>query len=181
MNLSVIFIGLLVTMFILATYTDLRSHRIPNTISFVTAAAALLLHSWYGGFAAALLSLGGLLLGLLVFLPLYAARGMAAGDVKLMAAAGAVIGPKLVIVAAGASLLIGAIVALVIVLSRSTRMQTLSRYARIFTGTMLSMRPKYIRPEAGDAALTRFPFAVVIFAGSITALWWNGAFLKVGM
>ncbi|WP_295990617.1 prepilin peptidase [Rugamonas sp.] len=77
-----------------AAVTDLAVRKIPNVLVLSGLALALLLRSPHGDLWSALLSwLGGALAGLLLFLPLYLARGMAAGDVKLMAMVGAFVGP----------------------------------------------------------------------------------------
>jgi prepilin signal peptidase PulO-like enzyme (type II secretory pathway) len=54
---------------------------------------ALFLHAWFDGVPGALFSLGGLVTGLGLFLFFYLSGGIGAGDVKLMAAVGAMVGP----------------------------------------------------------------------------------------
>jgi prepilin peptidase CpaA len=74
--------------------TDLARRRIPNKLLLAgwLAALPLLLVSPQPG-AALAGALAGALCGLLVFLPLYLLRGMAAGDVKMMASVGLFVGP----------------------------------------------------------------------------------------
>src|SRR5579871_5459366 len=73
---------------------DLVSHRIPNSLTVPAALAGVALGCWKGGAYGGLMGVLGLLAGLVTFLPLYLARGVGAGDVKAMAAAGAFIGPQ---------------------------------------------------------------------------------------
>ena len=85
----------LLLLLLAAAICDLRSHRIPNLLTFGGTAIALLYslaapHHHGGG---PLWALGGLGLGLALMLPLYLLRAMGAGDVKLMAMAGAFLGP----------------------------------------------------------------------------------------
>ena len=77
-----------------AAASDLAWRRIPNVLVLAGLLLALGLH-WRLGGAAALLAQGlaGAGVGLLLFLPLYALGGMAAGDVKLAAMAGSFVGP----------------------------------------------------------------------------------------
>src|SRR6266700_6068093 len=77
-----------------AAWTDLRTRRIPNWITVSGAAVGLVLHIQYGGAPGAMQSLAGAALGLAIFLGLYAAGGMGAGDVKLFGAVGAFAGPQ---------------------------------------------------------------------------------------
>jgi len=95
----------------LAVGSDLRSRRVPNGLVAGGLAVALVA-SLAGGLgtvdgpvwrqAAASLApwAAGLVLGGLLLLPLYALGGMGAGDVKLMAMAGAFLGPGLAAAAA---------------------------------------------------------------------------------
>ena len=72
--------------------TDLRSRRIPNALTGAALLAGLLLHAALLGRSAAFsAALAALLAGGLFFL-VYSAGGMGAGDVKLMAALGAISG-----------------------------------------------------------------------------------------
>lgn len=86
---------ILLLLLLAAAICDLRTRRIPNLLTFGGTAIALLYglaapHHHGGGL---LWSLGGMGLGLVLMLPLYLLRAMGAGDVKLMAMAGAFLGP----------------------------------------------------------------------------------------
>jgi prepilin peptidase CpaA len=100
------------TVLAVATFTDLRSRRIPNWLVLPFMAAGIvvsgLLHGWHGiGQSLSGLALGGLLLGILCFL-----GGMGMGDMKLCAAVGAWIGPSQLIVALVITAMVGGIMAL---------------------------------------------------------------------
>src|SRR6266566_4226697 len=75
-----------------AAWSDLRTKRIPNWITAPGAVLGFLLQVWHGGLHGALASLAGAGLGLAIFLVLYIAAGMGAGDVKLFSAVGAFVG-----------------------------------------------------------------------------------------
>ena len=104
------------TLLTLACVSDLHTRRIPNVLTFSAAGGALVFHLITGGWNAAGWSLAGCIVGLLLFFPIFALRGMGAGDVKLLASVGAWIGPAHVAVAAVAPSIAGAILALVIAL-----------------------------------------------------------------
>jgi prepilin peptidase CpaA len=72
---------------------DIRSRRIPNVLTFGAAAAGLLYHTATGGFDALVASAAGWLVGVLMFIVPFALRGMGGGDVKLLGALGAWVGP----------------------------------------------------------------------------------------
>ncbi len=72
-----------------AAIKDLESRRIPNLLLLAGVLGGLLLHLLSPQPVTALLgALGGCATGLAVLLPFYLLRGMAAGDVKMMAAVG---------------------------------------------------------------------------------------------
>jgi prepilin peptidase CpaA len=78
-----------------AAVWDLATRRIPNRLLLLAWMLALPLHAAAPApFAALGGCLAGALVGLGMFLPFYLLRGMAAGDVKLMATVGAVAGPE---------------------------------------------------------------------------------------
>jgi prepilin peptidase CpaA len=105
---------------VVATFTDLRSRRIPNWLVLPFLLAGILVsgwrHDWPGvqqGFWHGIgQSLAGLALGLLIYGFLFWLGGMGGGDVKLCAALGAWIGPVQLFVALVMASIIGGIMAL---------------------------------------------------------------------
>ncbi len=89
--------ALLLPLAIIIIYYDVRYRRIPNIIVLATLICGLAINIIFGGFAGLLTSLGGFALafGLMFLLHVFGAMG--AGDVKLFAAIGSVIGVKLVL------------------------------------------------------------------------------------
>jgi prepilin peptidase CpaA len=77
----------------IATFTDLRSRRIPNWLvlpfMFLGIGVSTWMHGWHGLSQSG----GGIGMGLIAFGPLFLMGGMGAGDVKLCAAVGAWVGP----------------------------------------------------------------------------------------
>ena len=80
-----------------ACATDLRSRRIPNVLTLSAAALGMATSAWTGGPEAAMTSSAGWITGLAIFFVPFALRGLGGGDVKLLAALGAWVGPTDVI------------------------------------------------------------------------------------
>jgi prepilin peptidase CpaA len=99
-----------------ACVTDLHSRRIPNWLTFGAAAAAFAFHFANGGQAAAQHAAGGWVTGLFLFMPLFLLGGMGAGDVKLLAALGAWLGPADAFWLAIYSSMAGGVMAIVVAL-----------------------------------------------------------------
>jgi prepilin peptidase CpaA len=96
----------------IATWTDLRTRRIPNWLVLPFMAAGIGVQTWIHGWHGLAQSLEGLGLGALLFGVLAAMGGMGMGDVKLCAAIGAWIGPGQLILAVVITGLAGGVMAL---------------------------------------------------------------------
>ena len=103
---------LLTPLLVTAIYTDLRWSRIPNWLTFSAMVVGIAGQAWTGGLHGALFSVAGLPIGLGLFLLPYACRTIGAGDVKLMAAVGSMVGPFGSISVAFLSVLAGGLYAL---------------------------------------------------------------------
>lgn len=75
-----------------ATVIDWNTRRIPNLLTFPLVLLGLVLNAVVGGWMGLAGALAGLVVGLLIFLPFMALGAMGAGDVKLLAALGALLG-----------------------------------------------------------------------------------------
>src|ERR1700759_1613082 len=103
-------LGLMLAISIPIVVTDLRFRRIPNWTCVVLFLAGIVASVFERGVSGMLWSLGGAWAGLLAFLIFYALGGMGGGDIKLMAACGALIGLRALPVALVLSAVIGAVV-----------------------------------------------------------------------
>jgi len=96
-----------------ATFTDLRSRRIPNWLVLPFLVAGIGVSAWQQGWHGVGQSFAGLGLGLLIYGFLFWMGGMGAGDVKLCAAIGAWIGPDQLFLALIVTGLAGGVMVLV--------------------------------------------------------------------
>jgi prepilin peptidase CpaA len=101
-----------------AAWCDLRYRRIPNAITLPAVAVALCLHGATHAGPGLLLSLAGMLAAAAFVLPGYALGFTGAGDVKLLAAVGALLAFPAAIFAALLSLVLGGLLSVGISLWR---------------------------------------------------------------
>jgi prepilin peptidase CpaA len=148
----------------LAAAIDLRTRRVPNPLTATLAALGL-------AFAACGISgitiggaLTGLVLGFALMLPGHLFGATGAGDVKLFAAAGALMGPAPIITAFIYTAIAGGALALAIAAGRGRLQRTLGRTAQL------------VASGGSNAALieapienNRFPYAPAIAVGCIIA------------
>lgn len=142
-----------------AAATDLQRRRIPNWLTFGAWLLALPVQMMVHGPAAGISTWAlGWLTGFGIFLPVYLLRGMAAGDVKLMAAVGAWLGASLAAWIALVCFVIGGAWALMLVLATGKGRQLLRNLGGIaLTG------------QAGPS-VGSLPYGVAIAAGTLTML-----------
>ena len=82
-----------VILVVIAAVTDLQQHKIPNRLTFPAMLIGVMGHGVIHGLEGIGFSLEGLGLGFMLLFGFYLMGGMAAGDVKLMAAVGSFLGP----------------------------------------------------------------------------------------
>ena len=88
-------IGAVVLLTSVAAFTDVRTRRIPNWLTVSATAAAVLYYAIAHQLPGVLFSLAGFGAGFGILLTLWMIGGGGGGDVKLMGALGAMLGPKL--------------------------------------------------------------------------------------
>lgn len=154
-----------------ASWFDLRTGRLPNLLTLGAAGAGWMFHLLAGGPAGILSSALGFVLGLVLFLPLFALRGMGAGDVKLLAAVGAWLGPMGVLWTAAYAAIAGGALAVVVALARG---YLRTAFANVW-GLLCYWSVMGVRPVDGMTLTTvqgpRLPYAVPIAAGTVLTLW----------
>ena len=101
----------LAALLIWASVCDIRTHRIPNSLVLLGLALGLAGHGWRGGAPGLLLSLEGIAVAGAALLP-YALGGLGAGDVKLLGAVGALMGPLFLLWTLLGAVLAGGLLAL---------------------------------------------------------------------
>lgn len=150
-----------------AAVSDVRTRRIPNVlVAFVAASGLLFSVTAFGLVGGLKHSLGGLLLGLAIWLPFYMVRWLGAGDVKLFAAAGAWLGIERTLVGALLAALLGGVLAVAWML-RAYGVAGTS--ARVTLG-MASPRQVVNRP-VDSKSRDAIPYGVALALGALAAAW----------
>ena len=159
----------LITFVCIAAWSDVRTRRIPNSITVTGAAVGLMLHVLYAGAQGAIQSVAGAALGLAIFIGLYAAGGMGAGDVKLFGAVGAFAGPQALIAVFVFTGLLGGAAGVLLALWRGRLRQTLSRTGELLAGAG-RLRWRQVRAASTAPGSLRLPYGAVIAGGTLLSL-----------
>jgi len=138
-----VLIAVTVTWALVAAMWDLRTHRIPNWMTFPAALLGLALNLALEGSFGLRQSVLGALAGLGMLIVPFAMGGMGAGDVKMLAAVGAFGGPAFAFSTFLYGSIAGGLIALALMLVRSRSM------------------------DRARATKMVFPYGVAILAGAI--------------
>ena len=165
-------LGVLIGVLVLAGAIDLIHHRIPNSLVLAGLGYALVYNGFHSDYVhdgvGVLGAIEGVGVGFLLTLPIYLLRGMAAGDVKLMAMTGAYLGPWDGLHAVLWSFMAGGVLALAIVLVKG-------RLGRLWRNLSQAALIGSLQLAAGSAPTTQLarsesagmlPYAVAIAAGT---------------
>ena len=150
-----------------ASIFDVRERRIPNRLTASSLLAGLLLHLALGGWhdlgsaALAALTAGG------IFLIFFMAGGMGAGDVKLMAAIGAITGLASLQMLILVTVLAGAVFALVLAGFHGRLRQTLRNVATLIAHHGSRGLTPHPEMNLSNERTLRLPFALPIAAGCL--------------
>lgn len=165
MSETIVNIALLIPLAVIIGYYDVRYRRIPNAFVLATLASGLTINFLFGGLAALGGSVAGCILAFVLMFMLHVFGAMGAGDVKLFAAIGAVIGATLVLQTFVVVILTGGLLAMVSMVRTGLVVTTMHRVLQIFVGMLPGWEmPKFAVPS--DRRLT-IPYGVAITIGSI--------------
>lgn len=156
-----------------ACWFDLRTRHIPNIVTFGGAALGVLYSVATHGWPGLLASAGGWLTGVAVFLPFFLLGGMGAGDIKLVAAIGAWLGPLAALWVALYAALAGGVLAVVVALSTGYFREAFRNIGRLLAHWRLAdVRPLPEVTLEGTRG-PRLPYALPIAVGAVLAIWFR--------
>ena len=167
-SLAIINSALLIPLAVVITYYDARYRRIPNPFVLATLLAGLAINAAANSLSGVAASLEGcaLAFGLMFFLHIFGAMG--AGDVKLFAAIGAVLGVQLVVPTFLVVVLTGGVLCIYTMVRAGAARATLLGVAQIFMGLLPGWEmPRFAVPQERRHTI---PYGVAITFGSLLSL-----------
>ena len=143
---------------------DLWTRRVPNPLTALLASSGLVFAACGISGVTVGASLAGFALGLALMLPGHLLGATGAGDVKLFAAIGTLIGPAHIVTAFFYTALAGGVLALIVALRRHRLQQTLGGTARLIAAAAANA-PAIESPLSNN----RFAYAPAIAVGTMLA------------
>jgi prepilin peptidase CpaA len=167
-SLFIVIIALLVPLAVIITYYDVRYRRIPNAFVLATLTSGLIVNTIYGGFSGTVASLGGCAIAFILMFVLHVFGAMGAGDVKLFAAVGSLVGAQLVLPTFLVVILTGGALALLLMLHTGAVRATMQRVLMILVGLLPGWEiPRFAVPVDRKHTI---PYGVAITFGSLISL-----------
>ena len=133
-----------------AAVEDLARRRISNWTTGAALVSGFVIHAIRAGWRGAASAGTGALVGFAIFLVFYLLHGMGAGDLKLMAGFGSLLGPSVILYAAWMAAVAGGVMGLA------------------YT-TLLAWRARWRAPRGPAATAEMIPYAPAIVAGACLA------------
>lgn len=169
-------VKLVAIVLIVAAWIDGKELRVPNWITFPMVLSGLIYTTWVGGWGGLGFGMWGMTVGLLTLLPLYAVGGMGAGDVKLMAGIGAWLGATVTWYAFCVSVIVGAIMAIMMVLWRQSWKKHYNNFMMILMEFIVIKKPEELYKIAAErkSEMLLLPYGIPICIGSIGYFFYTG-------
>lgn len=167
---------------VMAVEADLREHRIPNVVVVLMVGAGVVLNtvgpangreglfSQFPGAIGAAQALFGVMLGLVLFMPMYLGRAMGAGDVKLLAALGAFAGPVEIISLALCILVAGGVLG-VAYMVWSGKSRLVLGNVKLVLGGLGGLTARSFDPAT--QSVVRMPYALAFVGGLLAWACWR--------
>src|SRR5262245_33318863 len=157
---------------IVAAVIDGMQLKVPNWITF-----PMIISGWiysaalspYAGWEGLMYSVLGTIVGLALLLPAYAIGGMGAGDVKLLAGVGAWVWSTTTLYAFVVSTMVGAVIAILMVLYRRKWLKHQAQFWMICTEILTVKDPEKLAAIAAERKPTMMllPYGIPIAIGTI--------------
>jgi len=154
-----------------ACVCDLRTRRIPQVLTLGGAAAGLVFHLLNGGWSAGAASIAGWAVGIAIFFVPFALGGLGAGDVKLLGALGAWLGPVDALWLGLYAGVAGGIIAVLVALATGYFSQAIGNVGLLLTHWLVNGVRPLAEVTLEHSRGPRLAYAVPILAGTMVTLW----------
>ena len=150
-----------------ATVWDLKTNKIPNAITLTSVLIGILVNSYLGGLVGLGHSLAGTFVGIFLLIIPFALGGIGAGDVKLLAAVGALNGAQFVLFTFLYGAIAGGLIALGIVIVRGQLYSILLNIAWTLRNFSVNIFKAGAQRQPSPSSGIRFPYGIAILIGTL--------------
>jgi prepilin peptidase CpaA len=176
MNRDSLLLCVALALAVIAAILDLQRHRIPNWLTYPGIVLGFVLRGVLFGWKGLLGALAGCLLAGGIMFVFYAVRAMGAGDVKLLAAIGALVGPREAGGVLLATAICGGVLAIVYAIYRRRMLTTLKNVGSVLRFHASAGVQSHPELNLDNPAALRMPYGLAIALGTLymfTSIWWR--------
>jgi prepilin peptidase CpaA len=150
-----------------AGWIDWRTRRIPNWLTVSGALMGIAIHTFQSGTHGLNTALQGMILALISLLPMVLVRAMGAGDWKLMAALGAILGPVMMLFVLVGAIFVSGIMAMVMVVRAQRVKETFTNIYVLVQGFLsFGLRTNPVI-SLDNPDLIKLPFGIAVAAATV--------------
>ena len=150
--------------------SDLRTRRIPNVLTGPAILSGFALNLGIFGWSGAQASLAGFGLAILILIAPFAAGGVGGGDVKMMAAVGAFLGPHLLLLSLVIGIVLGGVFATVHLARIARLREKLGDLRRMVANAMLSFSFEPLRVSSAAPGAVVLPYSLPLGLGTFCVI-----------
>lgn len=176
MNRDSFLLSFALVLAIIAAIVDVQHHRIPNWLTYPGIVLGLGLRAVCFGWKGLASALEGCLIAGGIMLVFYVVRAMGAGDVKLMAALGSIVGPQHAVVVLLATAICGGLLGIVYAIYRGRIGSTLKNVGSVLRFHAWAGLQAHPDLNLDNPAALRMPYGLAIALGMLyafLAIWWR--------
>jgi prepilin peptidase CpaA len=152
---------------IAAAVIDVQQHRIPNWLTYPAFGIGLLLRAYFYGWHGLLSGLGGFLLAGGIIFVFYLVRAMGAGDLKLLAALGSIVGPTYSVTILLATAIAGGVMAIIYAIYRGRLRSTVANVGSVVKHHAVAGLQEHPELNLENPQTLRMPYGLAVAAGTL--------------
>ena len=167
MNRDLVLLSCALALTLGAAVIDVQQQRIPNWLTYPGIVTGIFLRSIFFGWKGLLAALAGCVFAGGVMFLFYLLRAMGAGDVKLLAAVGSLVGPQHAVEVLLATAVAGGLLALLVAFFKRQLIQTLRNVASVISFHFWSGLRSHPDLNLENPAAARMPYGLAIAVGTL--------------
>jgi prepilin peptidase CpaA len=154
--------ALALTVGLTAGWIDLRTRRIPNWLTVTGVLIGVAVHTYQSGRIGMAMALQVMVLALVILFPLVLLRAMGAGDWKLMAALGAILGPWMMLFVLVGAIFLSGLMAMALIVRAKKVKETFNNVFVLVQGFLSFGLRAHPEISLDNPELLKLPFGVAV-------------------